>query len=516
MDYTLELIVVPVSDVDRAKAFYIEQAGFELLVDSSAGPDFRVVQLVPPGSACAIAIGTGHRLDGRRARSTACTSSSATSRPRATSSSAAASEVGEHVPLRRGRPDAGHRPGAPQLRDVHAVPGSRTATPGSSRRSSATGRSRSSSSTRSPRDRSRSRPCSPVGSPRSRPSPSDTGASSTSTATGCSPRSTRPRTRSRRRSCGRGGHATSSMAARSSARGCTRSPPTSASTRSGAAPAGCARWRRFARCRGSRPTRTGCSTRSPRRDDEPEAVVVTRETIELAFLAALQVLPPRQRATLIARDVLGWPASRDGHPRSTRRVAAVNSALQRARATLQAHLPAQALRLVGRRAERGRARAARQLHRGARARRRRPRRVDRRAGPADHDAAGADAVRGPRRHRAAARERAVRGRLAAAADRRQPDADRGQLPARAGRHDLPRRSSSTSCASSTAGSPRSRRSGRRCSRSSGCRRRWPTKPAVRCAAAVSARPSRRIRSSSSPCTGRRPPSLCRDRRTQTP
>jgi catechol 2,3-dioxygenase-like lactoylglutathione lyase family enzyme len=59
MDYTLELIVVPVSDVDRAKDFYINKAGFELLVDSSAGPDFRVVQLVPPGSACAIAIGTG-------------------------------------------------------------------------------------------------------------------------------------------------------------------------------------------------------------------------------------------------------------------------------------------------------------------------------------------------------------------------------------------------------------------------------------------------------------------------
>jgi catechol 2,3-dioxygenase-like lactoylglutathione lyase family enzyme len=59
VDYTLELIVVPVSDVDRAKAFYLEQAGFELLVDSSAGPDFRIVQLTPPGSACSIAIGTG-------------------------------------------------------------------------------------------------------------------------------------------------------------------------------------------------------------------------------------------------------------------------------------------------------------------------------------------------------------------------------------------------------------------------------------------------------------------------
>jgi catechol 2,3-dioxygenase-like lactoylglutathione lyase family enzyme len=59
MDWTLELVVVPVSDVDRAKAFYIDQAGFELLIDTAVGPDMRVVQLVPPGSAAAIAIGTG-------------------------------------------------------------------------------------------------------------------------------------------------------------------------------------------------------------------------------------------------------------------------------------------------------------------------------------------------------------------------------------------------------------------------------------------------------------------------
>jgi predicted enzyme related to lactoylglutathione lyase len=56
MDFTLELVVVPVSDVDRAKEFYIKQAGFTLDVDHSAGEDFRVVQLTPPGSACSIAL----------------------------------------------------------------------------------------------------------------------------------------------------------------------------------------------------------------------------------------------------------------------------------------------------------------------------------------------------------------------------------------------------------------------------------------------------------------------------
>jgi catechol 2,3-dioxygenase-like lactoylglutathione lyase family enzyme len=56
MDWKLELVVVPVADVDRAKAFYTDQVGFGVLVDHQVGEHFRVVQLTPPGSACSIAL----------------------------------------------------------------------------------------------------------------------------------------------------------------------------------------------------------------------------------------------------------------------------------------------------------------------------------------------------------------------------------------------------------------------------------------------------------------------------
>lgn len=59
MDYKLEVITLPVSDIDQSSAFYMQKAGFALDVDYHPASHFRVVQLTPPGSACSIQVGVG-------------------------------------------------------------------------------------------------------------------------------------------------------------------------------------------------------------------------------------------------------------------------------------------------------------------------------------------------------------------------------------------------------------------------------------------------------------------------
>jgi catechol 2,3-dioxygenase-like lactoylglutathione lyase family enzyme len=59
VDLKLELVLLPVTDVDRAKTFYVEKAGFNLDVDHQPSEEFRVVQMTPPGSACSVTIGKG-------------------------------------------------------------------------------------------------------------------------------------------------------------------------------------------------------------------------------------------------------------------------------------------------------------------------------------------------------------------------------------------------------------------------------------------------------------------------
>jgi len=60
MDWTLEVVSVPVTDVQRAKAFYADQLGFAVDHDTTVGPDARIVQLTPPGSGCSVVIGNAH------------------------------------------------------------------------------------------------------------------------------------------------------------------------------------------------------------------------------------------------------------------------------------------------------------------------------------------------------------------------------------------------------------------------------------------------------------------------
>jgi catechol 2,3-dioxygenase-like lactoylglutathione lyase family enzyme len=59
VDYKLELVLIPVTDIDRAKSFYVDKLGFNLDVDHQPNEEFRVVQMTPPGSACSVTIGKG-------------------------------------------------------------------------------------------------------------------------------------------------------------------------------------------------------------------------------------------------------------------------------------------------------------------------------------------------------------------------------------------------------------------------------------------------------------------------
>src|SRR5262249_59825020 len=88
MDWRLELVQIPVSDVDRAKAFYTEKAGFNADHDHQVSDELRFVQLTPPGSPTSIALGSG-MSDMRLVRCGVCRSSCPTSRRRAPSSSSA-------------------------------------------------------------------------------------------------------------------------------------------------------------------------------------------------------------------------------------------------------------------------------------------------------------------------------------------------------------------------------------------------------------------------------------------
>ena len=187
-------------------------------------------------------------------------------------------------------------------------------------------------------------------------------------------------------------------------------------------------------------------------EEEPDAVVVARETIELTYIAVIQLLPARQRAVLVLRDVLEWSAAETAEILDLS-VASANSALQRARATLSERLPQHDA--DARRAQRGRAAAPAGLHRHARERRLVGRGGADARGHPRVDAAEPGGAQRPRSDAAAVRDGDGDGRVAARA-RRARTACRARPPTCAARATrCSARSSSTSCARATGRSPRS-------------------------------------------------------------
>ena len=237
MDWTLELIVVPVSDVDRAKAFYVDQLGFGLEVDMTTGPDFRVVQLTPPGSACSIAIGIGigEMEPGTLHGLHLCVDDIEAAHRQLVERGV---DVSEPFHFGEAGQATGLDPGAPQLLDVRDLPRPRRqhlARPGSEARlgPEAGQARRGRRVTRGGRCRARRWGVRVRGPHRAIPARA--------------PRPLLPDARLVRRGRGRGPgdvpagvarRATRSTAARWSGRGCTRSRPTSVSTRCDGPPAG--------------------------------------------------------------------------------------------------------------------------------------------------------------------------------------------------------------------------------------------------------------------------------------
>ncbi len=286
--------------------------------------------------------------------------------------------------------------------------------------------------------------------PGSPSSASATAASCRCTATACWATWSRQKTRCRRRCCGRGRAGPRSTAVLAHGPGCTASSPRRAST-------SCARRERRARRARRRVDRgralaAAMPRRAARRGREPEGAAIRRETVELAYLAVIQLLPARQRAVLLLRDVQGYSAAETASILDLS-VAAVTSALQRARATIAGAGGGQGRGLVAERDHRGRPGAADGVHRGARA----PG-PGRGPGGDPRGHPGRDAAQPWPVHRQG-RDRRAHGprvrpldlrRLEAPADRGQPHAGRGVVPAPRGQRPSTSRSSWTCCAPAAA------------------------------------------------------------------